>query len=433
MQFERSSDSFVDELNIFSLPKTETSIVRSEYIEYRPCSQISQTGPIDFCLTTQENQYIDLKRSLLKVNFVVTDDVSAKPALDVDILAVNNLLHSLWSQVDIYLNQTLVSPCNNNYPYKAYFDNVLQANFQNNNVQKAEMWFNDDIGLFDSTDVGSVGTNTARRQRHYPLVASQGARIVGPLLADLNTIDRWILPGVDINIRLWQTSNEFRLMKDVGVTANFVLKFTDVVFMPNIITVKPSITDAHLSLLNSGQNAKYPFFRHQVHAYNVPSGSTFFRQDQIFQNEKPDRVIIGIVNAEAYQGNLQKNPFNFQDYNIKSIDFTVNDKSLNGRPLDVKTDEFQEVFYNVTSYTNKEKINGPAITLQGFQGGYAIYIFDEYAGLKKPHKSVSDIRQGFSKLIINFSQALSETATVVVYGIFNDVFEIDKYKKVLVQ
>ena len=35
---------------------------------------------------------------------------------------------------------------------------------------------------------------------------------VGPLMADICNQDRLILPGVDIDIKLWPTRDEFRLM-----------------------------------------------------------------------------------------------------------------------------------------------------------------------------------------------------------------------------
>ena len=38
---------------------------------------------------------------------------------------VNKWLHSLFSQVDVYLNDTLVTPSTNTYPYRAYIETAL--------------------------------------------------------------------------------------------------------------------------------------------------------------------------------------------------------------------------------------------------------------------------------------------------------------------
>ena len=40
---------------------------------------------------------------------------------------MNNWLHSLFSQVDVYLNDTLVTPSSNTYPFRAYVDTVLNG------------------------------------------------------------------------------------------------------------------------------------------------------------------------------------------------------------------------------------------------------------------------------------------------------------------
>ena len=41
------------------------------------------------------------------------------------LIPVNNWLHSLFSQVDVYLNDTLVTPSSNTYPFRASVDTVL--------------------------------------------------------------------------------------------------------------------------------------------------------------------------------------------------------------------------------------------------------------------------------------------------------------------
>ena len=40
-------------------------------------------------------------------------------------LPVDNILHSLWSSVDVKLNHTLVSSSGTNYMYKALIENLL--------------------------------------------------------------------------------------------------------------------------------------------------------------------------------------------------------------------------------------------------------------------------------------------------------------------
>ena len=76
-------------------------------------------------------------------------------------------------------------------------------------------------------------------------------------------------------------------------------------------------------------------------------------------------------------------------------------------------------------------MNGPDIDYNDFSNGYTLFLFDEYGGLPQPDNVVSDIRKGNSKVIINFSSTLTENVTVIVYGMFNDMFEITKDRKIV--
>ena len=44
---------------------------------------------------------------------------------DGDIVLIDNVLHSIWSGVDVTMNGELVSTTNRKYMYKSYFETVL--------------------------------------------------------------------------------------------------------------------------------------------------------------------------------------------------------------------------------------------------------------------------------------------------------------------
>ena len=46
-------------------------------------------------------------------------------AADAEIASECNFLHTLWMQVDVYLNGLLVTQSNNNYCYRAYIENLF--------------------------------------------------------------------------------------------------------------------------------------------------------------------------------------------------------------------------------------------------------------------------------------------------------------------
>lgn len=446
MFFQGSEMEVVDQLKLFGTPDTESSIVSNEFVEFRPLHFINNTRPIDFRIMGKENQYIDLHRSLLKVQFKLLVEDGTDPAIAAKACVINNMAHSLWKQDDIYLNQVLVSPSSNHYMYKAYIDMTLKENARNNHEIEAAMYFADTSSGIDITNP-TIVNNKGLVNRYAFVKEGQLATALSPLKSDLASLKKWILPGVEIHIRLWQTSDAFRIVRDNTEIVNYKIQLEDVVFLANIITVKSSVTLAHHQLLQT-HNAKYPFERSRVQAFNIPTGSTSFRKDQLFQDERPDRVILGIVPADAYNGSLTANPYHFSPFgNPSEIDLTIDDQSMNGRPYifsgwnDTTTpsglNNFAEAFYQMQSFMQQDDLKKNGNTIQWintaenrYRTGYTFFVFQEYAGLKLPKGTTTDIRKANTKLIIKFPAATSEDYALLVYGTFNDIFEIDKNKKI---
>lgn len=65
------------------------------------------------------------------------------------ISVVNNLLHSLWSQVDFFLQgKPLSGSSGATYGYKAYFNTLLRFSDESKNTQlRSQMYFKDDPGV----------------------------------------------------------------------------------------------------------------------------------------------------------------------------------------------------------------------------------------------------------------------------------------------
>ena len=86
---------------------------------------------------------------------------------DTPVAPVNNWLHSLFSQVDVYLNDTLVTPSSNTYPFRAYVDTVLSYGAEAKNTQlTSQLWYKDTAGHMDATTVDGSNTGLIERQRH---------------------------------------------------------------------------------------------------------------------------------------------------------------------------------------------------------------------------------------------------------------------------
>ena len=146
-----ANDQAPDALNCFSVPKNQIAVTGHHYEDIRPVSQFQQT-PLEFETNLQGDSYTNLSRSklFLKVKILKADgsrlDAAAK------VTPVNLFFHSLFKQVDVYFNRTLVSSSGDNYAIKSY----IKTLFNTTGVEKAtalqsQMFYKDTPKFMDET------------------------------------------------------------------------------------------------------------------------------------------------------------------------------------------------------------------------------------------------------------------------------------------
>ena len=306
MEFAESNQAPMPELDFFRLPSTQSSIVKTQYVEHRAINQLNDVGPFDF-LIPGGSDYVDLSRTNLGLKFKIVDNSGADIPDDVEIGIVNAILHTMWSQIDIYLNGVLVSTNSTNYPYAAMLK-LLTEN--NEGIKKTRLtsagYYKDSARFMDDNRV-KLGENVGLYERFGLVQGNKVASFYGPLLADMMQLDRYLLPGVDVQIKLWPARNDFALMKESStvVGAPFKIKIVDVYMDVLKITASPEIITSQNSALTK-QPALYPYERKRLQTYSIAAGSMFFREDLVFQTEIPDKLMVALVGSRAFNGDAER-------------------------------------------------------------------------------------------------------------------------------
>ena len=72
---------------------------------------------------------------------------------------VNNWLHSLFSQVDVYMNATLVTPSTNTFAYRASIETLLSYGNEAKGTQLlGQLWYKDTCTHMDAVDIADGDT-----------------------------------------------------------------------------------------------------------------------------------------------------------------------------------------------------------------------------------------------------------------------------------
>jgi len=119
MQFGGSNECSKSELDLFSVPPTQTSIEEGVWDSIQPHSNF-QTGTIQFDIPSSSSTYLNMSETELHITASIRK-VDANTGLTIidashKIGPTNNFLHSIFSQFEVFLNNTSVENSNNTYP-----------------------------------------------------------------------------------------------------------------------------------------------------------------------------------------------------------------------------------------------------------------------------------------------------------------------------
>ncbi|GFS76302.1 uncharacterized protein F54H12.2 [Trichonephila clavipes] len=92
-----SSECAKSELNLFTLPPTQTVTGKGQWI---PIANVTDGGPVGFLISGSGADYLDLSRTQLYVKAKILKNDGKALTADDKFGPVNLLLHSLFSQGD---------------------------------------------------------------------------------------------------------------------------------------------------------------------------------------------------------------------------------------------------------------------------------------------------------------------------------------------
>ena len=114
----QSCESVDTGLDLFSIPPTQTTVEDDQFVEFQPLSSLSPSAPIEFAISRGGTEYLDFSNTYLHVRAKVTKADRSDLDAGADVAPINYWFHSLFSQVDVSLNDTLISPSENTYTSK---------------------------------------------------------------------------------------------------------------------------------------------------------------------------------------------------------------------------------------------------------------------------------------------------------------------------
>ena len=469
------------EVDLFRVPPTQQSLERGRWIDYPPISSVQNPDSAITFLIAGTDEYIDLSKTILTVTGnIMKKDGTTKLAGggQSNVAPVNNFLHSLFRQVDVYLNGKQVTPAMGTYAYRSYIETLLNYDVSAKESQfSSALYYKDTAGEMDSNgslpatkvlnykaaatlnnqpgDNASVkyyvaGTgNQGFAQRHKFITNGNQFVLSGPIFCDIFMTDRLLLNMMDLKVVLNRSTDAFSLM-EIGNTGDAVIDprvhLTDIVLKVRKVKVDQSVSDGVERMLKQTP-ALYPIRRVECKILIIPENLPNTRQDNIFSGIIPNSFVFGLVHVDAANGKYKQNPYNFQHFGVTNVSLTANGQEIPFKQLTLKypgnedgkidsaTDtelDFDEAYNTLFSGTGKIYSNaGLDITREDYPGGYALYAFDLTPDMCKGADYFNTVQRGSLTLALTFGEATKQPIAMVCYGDFENVIRIDSERNAI--
>ena len=463
------------EIDLFSVPPTQQSLERGRWIDYAPLSSVENTdSPINF-LVTGTDEYIDLSKTILTVTGkIVKDNESVLDgANQANVAPVNYFLHSLFKQVDVYLNGKQVTPAMGTYAYRAYIETLLNYDVSAKESQfSSALYYKDTATKMNETgslpssqtiNYKNVSDQNASLKNYIPGTGNQGFAkrskfiqnskqfvLSGPIFADIFMSDRLLLNMMDLRVVLNRSNNTFCLMdlsdKD-NPTVKPKVQLSHVELKIRKVKLDQAVSDGIERMLKQTP-ALYPIRRVECKILTVPSNLPSTRQDNIFSGIIPKTFVVGFVTAKAAGGNYGQNPYNFAHFGVTSLSLTANGEEIPFKQLTLKYPEkpngeidtaadkdveldFDEAYNTLFSGTGKIYSNaGLDIDRDDYPGGFALYAFDLTPDMCKSSQYFNTVQRGSLSLALTF-KSQTDPLALVCYGDFENVIRIDSERNAI--
>ena len=463
------------EVDLFSIPPTQLSLEKGRWIEYRPLSSVQNNDSAITFVIAGTDEYLDLSKTILVVEGKVVagtgGDLSTGQA---SIAPVNNFLHSLFRQVDVYFNGKQVTPAMGTYAYRSYLETLLNYDVSAKESQlSSAMYYKDTAGEMDeagslpgstqinvkSYDLAQDGTfdsntsdvkisipvpgtgNQGFAKRHTFIENSKKFTLSGPIFTDVFMSDRLLINMLDLKVVLNRSYNEFCLIDKNSSSKNPKVELTDVVLKIRKVKVDQAIRDSTEVLLKQTP-AIYPVRRVVCKALSIAPGLPNVRQDNIFSGLVPTSFVFGLVDSNAYTGEYGKNPFNFKHYDVSTITLSVNGEEIPFKQLRLKfpnttnkrdkSVDFLQAYNTLFSGTGKMFSNmGLDITRDDYPHGFTLFAFDLTPDMCNTADYFNTVQRGTLSVDITFEKDTPEAISMVCYSDFENIICIDSERNVI--
>jgi len=188
-----------------------------------------------------------------------------------------------------------------------------------------------------------------------------------------------------------------------------------------------------MSSMKSGRVVTYPTVRGEIRTYSHPNDNRHFECSNPFHNQLPNRLVVVLMKQRAFNGTVTVNPFSFEKFNLASIKQLVRGEEYPYETLELKHDDDskdQRGYYRFLQASGALcRGKGNMVRKEDWGHGKRcnMFVFDNGC-LDSP--VLNPKQSGELHLVIDFGANPGSNLTILLYGEFENLLEINENRVV---
>ena len=432
----------VSQLDLLEPIGVQTQVESFKDIAYLPTSAIQDGVPITFEIGKDE-RFTDLSELVIKTVVEIQGEngtaltgkqfTNAESAGTLEKVGViNNLGHSLWEQIVLTINDTKVTESSNNYAYKAMLETLLSYDDADQKSVLRLSCFKKDHGNITAEFPTATHANKGLVERSKYFEGGKKVTLITRPRIDLCQQPRYIPDQCKMLLKLTPNKSSFVLMSDKN-DAKYALKIHSCKCSVRRVKIAETTKIALQSTIEQHHESfRYPIRHVKMKSELLNSGSSNFEFDNVFFGHVPNRLTLCTVENRSMYGVFKENPFHFKHNGLESLIITVGNETLIRLDFDFANGQYVEAYDTLMRSTGQYKSSrSMLVDYNDFGNGNTILVFDLTARGECNSEQFTVRKLENVRINLKYSNALTETNNLILYGEFDGVLQIDANRNVI--
>nr|CAD2184914.1 unnamed protein product [Meloidogyne enterolobii] len=431
-----SVDSITSALDFFQIPPTNVSVSSAKVFEILPSNPLTDT-PYHFKIHSSEN-FIDLSKCYLFTEFRIrkenTTGQYVNITLDENVAPIQMIGSTFINNMRISVNGREIFNSNSLYAYKTYMSHELSYSqgAKNSHLNAAGYYYD------THTSQESGQSFTARKNL---FVNSRTVQFISKLDADLFNQPQYLINHCEIDIEILPNEPKFVLIAPpppavLGAPTAQLTKYQFEIISCKLYVKKLDLMDGlalDIAKRLDVKPARYSIRKTMMKPLFISQGRYEFNAN-LFMDQIPRRITLGLVANSDYVGTQERSPFNFQPFRVREISIIANGRSYPQAPydLDYGSNRYVRAFHDMNEaigFNGSSESNG--ITYQQYGRTHCIYVFNLTNSGEDNGGTFDLIKNGSTSVNIKFSQPIPEGGVMlIVMGEADALIMLDKNRSI---